>query len=515
METEREILTERDCYSLYSESVGDYTLPDYNTDVKRMLMTRAEAVSAGAFLNGDSLEVSGVVNYEVIYLDADNEITSCSFSTDYDMAVRCQADSFAGGNAITRVNGFTVRLTSPRRLSVKAQLVSDVNITERDTLRVTGGATDSEGAQLRTKTAKIERRVYTEPKEREFAEELARIDGAIADDVVVLYSDCLHDVSATHCSGGAEIAGKLTLRSFVKREGELPSLYTKEIPFNETVSSDELTADTSLVADVKITSVKVNVDPTEDGVALTCSVIAEYSVNGLKNESVPVVLDCYLTEREVINEYEDFGYNEHIGVFSHSENVEEDIPKTELSSENIRELLLPNATVRVESVTPCGDTVDVHGILRFSGVACEIYESGELGFTGIKQDIPFDANVKCGCHIPGDANIICTPLVTSLTASATTADICPSVTVLLRLSVNKQRSMARLLSSVPSDEPLVDKGATVTVYYPCEKESLYDVGRKFHTPTLDIAADNSLTEEVFAADGESLTALGVKRLIIR
>ena len=63
METQRDFLCVRMPATLRFESAGDYSLPDYNTDVRRVLETKVEVVDSACFVNGDGADVSGTVNY--------------------------------------------------------------------------------------------------------------------------------------------------------------------------------------------------------------------------------------------------------------------------------------------------------------------------------------------------------------------------------------------------------------------------------------------------------------------
>ena len=515
METEREYLCERGVNSLYSESTGDYTLPDYNTDVKRVIMTRAEALGAGCFVNGDDLEMTGVVNYEVIYLDADNELTSCSFSTDYAMAVKCHGDMNVGNEVNTRVGSYSVRLTGPRRFSVKAQLVSDVNITERDSLTVLGNTFDEGEPEMKCGKIKIAHRAYSGTQEREYVEQLATVDGVIADDLTVIYSDAIPSVGATYKEGGALLDGIIKVRSLIMRDGELPELYTKDISFSEEVAIEGIGADMDISPDVKITSLKVSVDPTDDGVVILANPIVEYSASAIGNTEHSVILDCYLTDRAVINDYEDLSYREHLSAFRFCDNIEQSVTKTEAPAENIREILLPAASLKIEEITGSGENAKIKGIIRFSGVACEINEAGELGFASFKYDLPFEKNVNSSCHLPDGARFTCKGGVTDCAVRVTAETVELMAHVDFTVFACKEGRILRLSSSSCADEPYPECGAVVVVYYPDSSETLFDVGRKFHTKTLGIAADNSLTEEVFAAEGASLSSLGVKKLIIR
>jgi hypothetical protein len=73
--------------------------------------------------------------------------------------------------------------------------------------------------------------------------------------------------------------------------------------------------------------------------------------------------------------------------------------------------------------------------------------------------------------------------------------------------------MKRLASSEFTDEVFEKEENAITVYYPTEDETLFDIAKRFHTSPIEIAADNSLTEEVFAEDGEIKNR--PRKLIIR
>ena len=515
METINEFLSEHGCYSVVSESAGDYILPDYNTDVKRLLLTRACAVNSAAYPSADGLDASGVVNYEVVYLDSENEITSCSFSTDFEVRMRCDADSFVGALANTRVAAYTVRLTGPRKFSVKAQLVTDAHITERSGMTVDGGAVSLEGAQLKMGTAAVAARKYAEPKQTTRTEEVARLDGVIADDVSVLYTDCMPRVEASVSEKGVELSGELHLRTLIKREGEIPEVIEQSYPFSELLEIDVVAEGAAVNPLVCIPEVRVTVDPTEDGVVLMAALTVESAAAVVCNEMLSVVLDCYLTDREVTNSYGEMSYVSHVCA-PHSEcEVELSIPRDEIGAADVRDIILMSALCKPDELKNEGESVTVRGIMRLSGVACEINEADELGFTAVKGDRPFEVNVKCGCHLPDGARIVCTPTVRSVTPSVNDTEVCVKIGLTIALDVSRTCRMTRLVSSIPDGEEITHDGVTVSVYYPAAGESLYDVGRRYHTPVMSIAADNSLTEEVFASSDESLATLGVKRLIIR
>ena len=111
------------CSDVYTESVADYSLPDYLGDVRKILFTDAALRPSGRFAGGDEVEFSGVVVYNVVYLDADNNLSSVEFTSDYDYSVKCSAENYKDSISNTRVSNYAVRLMGPRKMSARASLV--------------------------------------------------------------------------------------------------------------------------------------------------------------------------------------------------------------------------------------------------------------------------------------------------------------------------------------------------------------------------------------------------------
>ena len=110
---------------VYTESATEYILPDYNTDVRKILFTDARVSEVSRFEGEEKVEFSGIVIYDVIYSDSDNQIASTSFTSDYDFSVGYESDREKIVSD-TRVANFAIRLVGPRKFSVKASLLSSV-----------------------------------------------------------------------------------------------------------------------------------------------------------------------------------------------------------------------------------------------------------------------------------------------------------------------------------------------------------------------------------------------------
>ena len=515
METQREYLYEMTAGALRFESVGDYILPDYNTDVKRVLLTRAEVVDTGCFVTDDGVEISGAVNYEVMYVDSENELTSASFSVDFSTQMKQHHEDAVACAADTRVTGYAVRLVGPRRFSVKAQLLADVRMTGKGMLAVDGTTFEVATPEVRSRDISVAHRLFAEPVEKEYTEVLTSLEDVIADDMTVLYSDCLPELDATASDGAVEVSGVLHVRALVKRDDELPALVSTDIAVKENIDLDgaEYGIDADLTTDVS--GVQIDVEQGEDGITMLAKVTVEYTVSAIKNETMTVILDAYLTDKEVENVYEDFSYSEHLGTETACESLVFTLPYEELGCEALRDVLVTNGIVRIDEAVPTASGVKILGLVRISGVACQINEDGTLGFTAIRRDEPIEINVNKTCQNTPFVKALCHADATMVCAIATPTGVELSMDLKLFVSYECHTTVRRLSASFATEDTACSDGTTVTVYYPLENETLYDVGRKFHARPIDIAADNSLTEAVFADDGAGLKSLGIKHLIIR
>ena len=132
------------CSDVYTESSVDYVLPDYLGEVRKILFSDVSLRPSGRFAGGDEVEFSGIVVYNVVYLDSEGSLSSVEFTSDYDYAVKCSGENYNDSIADTRVSNYAVRLTGPRKISAKASLVGSVRMSEKSSLALSGDGAESE-----------------------------------------------------------------------------------------------------------------------------------------------------------------------------------------------------------------------------------------------------------------------------------------------------------------------------------------------------------------------------------
>ncbi len=515
MQTEKEYSQQRQILRLHSESNGEYPLPDYNTDVKKLLTVKANVIPSGKFLSDGAIEFSGIVNYNIVYLDSDNNITHAEFNTDYDIAVKTDTEKYADSDIDTYVSASNVRLIGPRKFSAKCSLESNIYISESCVMSIDGDAMDGYEAQTLSADASIVCGYYAHGEEREFAEEMLTLEGSIADEVEVLLCDCTVDArSAVRAGDKVEIKGEMKLGVLYKNIDEVK--YTERVfPYSECINIEYGDGSENISACVNMLSVRANVNPTDDGVSVVVSVITEPKVRLVNNCPLELIKDAFLMERGSDNTYGDFTYNELVGntVEDGELSFKAQLPDASLS-EGAQILFVSSDAAQCDAQITDG-RIKVCGEAKFSAIVCERNGDDELTYYPIKISSQIEKYVNFNCQISGNCSIKCSVSLTNVKMENDNGGVLCSCDMSIDIEATERKVVRCLLGSYLTDEEFAPDDSVITVYYPESGESLFSVAKRFRTSLMSIASDNSLSESVFSSPGASLTAMGTRKLLIK
>ncbi len=504
------------CADVYTESSVDYVLPDYLGDVRKILFSEAALRPSGRFAGGDEVEFSGIVVYNVVYLDSEGALSSVEFTSDYDYAVKCSGENYNDSIADTRVSNFAVRLVGPRKINAKASLVGSVRLSERGTLALSGDAID-ESCDPELNKGSVDLRVSKTSAiiEREYAEAVANLEGAIADEVQVVYSSIEPIVEEMRVEDDSvSVKGKLRMCAVIKN-GDEPAYGTeKMVTFEENVDFEGVTPEMHLIPELSVTSLKSSVNAEETGCEVVLSGIVEICLIGEGNSRVELLLDGYLKEAPTDNSYENFNYTRLVSASPIKGSHNTEINRADIESEGMREVVFLTSTPKVEQIEKEDGGVIVSGEVRYSGVASEMI-GDKISYTSLKFSAPFSINVNCNCQ-NDDKIQVEVEIHTQNTSATLDADklyaTCSFDGAVVVLSEEKEcilSAMNRL-----EGESFDSDVAKITVYYPSAEDTLFAVAKRFHTSTLKLAQDNDITESVFASDNPTGSLSGIKKIII-
>ena len=127
----------------------------------------------------------------------------------------------------------------------------------------------------------------------------------------------------------------------------------------------------------------------------------------------------------------------------------------------------------------------------------------------------YKKNVNCDCQFDVSTRVECSIDVLSAFCECDSDNVYPTVNISCDLTFIAPKKVKAVASSITGEAALTSSSSVITVYYPEREDTLFDVAKKFHTSSVKVAVDNSLTENVVAGADTSLILSGVDFLIIK
>ena len=500
------------------ESSCEYILPDYMGDIKKLLFYRAKAIPTGKFVGEGNLEISGAVEYELLYADTENKLTCVTASSDYSENFAINGDSYADSGEEAEVCSLKVRVTGPRKISMKAEVKSRLTLSEESAFDVAGDVfSDKNKAERCTRVINYAASAFKKSGEREYAEIAERLSEVSCDEVEVLLATGSVKISDVKASEGkVAVIGENIVTAILKAPDSPPFRIKKEIPFEEIVEAEGATAESVALADGFISSVSIGLSDDNGECVAVANVIAEYTVELIENRSAEVITDAYLTSCDTENKYCQEEYMSPVSSAVKEISLTVAADKNSLSISDAKEILAIFSEIRSPSATVKNNGCEISGEIVSCGVACEINVDGTVSYIPFKIHSDFKENVNLSCQLPENASVECTLLAVDCEPCMDSENITAKCSVTAKLSVFTKEKINRLSScNTVLGETKAKKDSVITVYYPKNGEKLFDVAKRYKTTSQKIAIDNKLSETALSSLDTAESLLGVKKLIIR
>ena len=107
---------------------SDFTLPDYQPEIRRLLSSRAIILPQSEFLGNGNAEIQGEISFKITYLAADGGLYCATLSDKYGFSSTLDFNAHSLGNdEVTlipscKVESLSARVLGPRKLNVKTKL---------------------------------------------------------------------------------------------------------------------------------------------------------------------------------------------------------------------------------------------------------------------------------------------------------------------------------------------------------------------------------------------------------
>lgn len=489
------------------EVAGDFSLPDYQPEIKRLLRIRPCVLPPSHYAGAGNAEFSGTLDYYVLYMGNDGGLYCAPLHTEYGLAVPFEEGESRVSLCMADVVPESVvgRVSAPRKLNIRCKL--------RCTARIFGVLPATERTEGVVDPFSVERLV---------SEKIAAQTGYGIGDTLRLGEDILTDTrgrnmrlvcaegqvhvqEATAGAGVVNCRGEVELKLMMSAEEQgslpdpVPTYLVRKLPFSGVIEVEGAVPGSECCAVGNCTELSVAVEETfmhaEVGVVLQARVMT--------NRPVQYVKDIYSTKKACDCVYDEYALPVAIRALNGNFTQSDSLPLD-------------------EAEIPAGcSIVDVCGSAEAEGMS---WERGRCTLSGNGRYIVLT-------HADGEVSPheITLPWKYEFECAREPKDWRAYIQVLsCRARVDGERigidaeiacaveawdsTPAKVLRSVSFGEATVGASGAFVVCYPSVQDSLWSVAKRYGTSLSSVRAANDLDADAPADAPESIA--GCKYLIV-
>lgn len=488
------------------EHTAEIALPDYRSEISRLLWVRPTFMPPTHFVGGGKADFSGPVRYNILYMGPDGALYSADSEEDYAFSVPLEslADfDMSEGLALSAElspDAVISRVMGPRKLSVRCRMRVRVKgyATKNLTPRLKGESEDGvhrlcdaveNGRVLIGEAELFELSDQFEPDAGEGELRLICANGSVFLPDVTAASDTVR------CRGEAVISVMLCRESGGK-EQSLPFVVMRRIPFEQEVGVKGMTPE----CDARAMGTVGNIDVTIEEGKVQLNVQLSLHADGQIEEGALLCRDVFLpgscaecqTREEKLWRVGSCG--------NRNFSVSGERPLAELGVPADISVLYGFADAEIREHQTKGERTALVGEMH-----CHVLYSREGEYGVAELAVPFSTALEKG---EDDVSVQCCAPVcrVSLSRDALRADA--EIQLALRCSRRTPTKILSEASFVPTDPA---PRADLEICYPTGEDTLWKVGKRYGVSPDDLAAANGLSAD---APGEADSLQGVRYLLI-
>ncbi|MBO5938482.1 MAG: DUF3794 domain-containing protein [Clostridia bacterium] len=289
-----------------TETTGEYTLPDYRPEIRRVLSVTPTVLPPAKYVGGAGVELNGTVDYSVLYVGADGELYSFPISSEYHFTLPIEAASeFDLGAGVcvwadVVAENVSSRVSSPRKMSLRCRLQASV--------RAFGKILMEERTVGEARSESLFRR-------REVCRNLSVGSGlsdvislgcelSAAEDTRVISADATPIIDEVRVEGEmARVSGEVLLKLLVTRDGSTPTVLTQKLPLSGEVELEGMDGVDECCATGTVSELSVEMG---EGGKILCEISVLLAVRGMNNREIVYTADLFSGERESACEYREY-----------------------------------------------------------------------------------------------------------------------------------------------------------------------------------------------------------------
>lgn len=494
--------------SVMTELASDFSLPDYQPEIKRLLRITATVSPADQYIGVGNAELSGTVDYHILYAGNDgalycaNQTGEYRFSCPIEMNERFDPSDGILCDCETIAESPVGRVVAPRRLSLKCRLRSRVRMYGTRTLEERIGAGAEGACWQRLKKSAACARTFVGTSEAVTLGDEILCDVSEQNLRVISAEGCVFVHEAEAGSGCVNCRGEAMLKLLTVAEGAeaLPVAQIRKIPFSASVPVEGAEVNCECIASGVCTDLNITV---EDG-RILCEIAIRLKARAQRNEEIEYTCDLYATNAKSECRYESIQIPQTVVCASGNVSI-----NTVLSLEEAG--IRRDAGIVDMSLTPLGLNPEcengkyvVTGRLRALAVLHNGEEYGAQEF-----EFPFRYEVEGEIREITDYDLKVTPLFCRARMDGERISVDSELAVAF---ATQSANLHSVLTEATMGEVIGSCGACYTVCYPSPEDTLWSVAKRYHRAVSDVAQMNPLSGSPAADAADSLE--GVAYLLV-
>ena len=498
---------------VYCEAQGDFTLPDYLPEIRKIVRIDTTVIPSGKFIASNRAEFAGIVAYNLVYSDSEGKLASTSLSSDYEFSVPMPSE--AGECCVvcdSMAESTQCRPIGPRKLSLRSSVKSSVHIYCSSAVEcITDGELCLETLErpysvMNTKCA----------TSGEFTlSDIIDMDGYSPDTLRVNFTSADVVVREAHMQDGVVVCrGEAHVKCNVSPATGVPFTVTKKIPFEQIVpvsAHDEC----HCVAYGRCCFVNCSLEEAEQTCRIRVELGAELDVECMGNSAVTLVEDAYSTECKAIPSYKNAVFSTFVGCAMGNYSVGANRVRG-ADEDGIMTVIDTSASSSVKSISEKDGRAVIHGECRTETLVCRVVNDGEsTEYMSCPYTFPF--KLETDLRVGNDENIEYDCHVSTVMARARIEDdaLFVDAELFTALRASKKQSV-RTLDGVELDreDTLPDRIGKIVICYPDDGETLFSVAKKYRVGYRRLAEQNDIPDTLSATPNEAITLDGISHLII-
>ena len=471
----------------------EFNLPDYIPEVRKMLTVRASVLPESKYLadkgNGSQLDFGGTVTYLVIYTDDEGNLCSTPLSSTYEAST--QLNSHPESIIIdTTVDNTSLRVNAPRRLTIKTRLKS----------RILGFEKKENEESITPKSSADELYLQRAGKKIKAMEiEQVSLQNIRMSDKLDMQGDknakpiwC--DASLVITESKAQnksilVRGEATVKCVCQGEDGCVT-FTKSLPIVEEIEAENSRIGDASSVNGRCISLSISNELNDNTNQLFFDLNCELEGIVAHNKDEYLTSDCYSTKYETDATYKAIDSYSVLKNQNVSFTVSEVAKRKNNEATEIIEIL---ANPVYEKTEIKGQKASITGKIELNVIGKgEEKENGEVEYINDTYDVPFKYDTDLG-KTPYECIVRNNLTVGNVNGRYDTDKLFVNCEVFLAQDIIEKSKIEILDTAIiKKDKEIKNSSACVRVYFPKEKDTLWEIAKKYHTTVNKIAEQNEI-----------------------